>query len=390
MRASHRQRFGAEPAFLVRAPGRVNLLGGHVDYSEGWVLPCAVTPALWLAASPRPGRRLALHLPDLGFGGELELDRLPPPVPERVDRAESPADLAAGVCWSLAELSLEVPGAALSVRSTIPIGAGMSSSAAFEVAFALALTRLAGRALGGLDLARVGRACENAYLGLGSGIMDQYVCVFGEADRALLLDCRTLTHRAVALPATVQLLVADSGVRRRLVASSYGDRAAECARALALLRRDRPGLATLRDLPPGELEAAVAELPTPLDRRVRHVVTECARVLRGAAALERGDLAELAAILRAAHESLRDDFEVTVPELDLLAETAWGAPGCRGARAFGGGFGGCVVALVDDGAVAELSAQLTQRFTAAFGREPALLVSRAGAGASVVDGAAPP
>jgi galactokinase len=371
---------------VVRAPGRVNLLGGHVDYSEGWVLPCAVAPALWLAASPRADRRLELALPDLGFAGGLELDRLPPPVPERVGRTGSPADLAAGVCQALGERELELPGVAVSVRSDVPIGAGMSSSAAFEVALALAWTHLAGRELGGLELALVGRACENRYLGLGSGIMDQYVCVFGEAGKALLLDCRTLTHRLVPLPPSVRLLVADSGVRRRLIASGYGDRAAECARALEVLRRDRPAPRTLRDLPPGELDAALAKLPSPLDRRVRHVVTECARVLRGVEALERSDMEGLAATMREAHESLRDDFEVTVPELDVLAETAWGVPGCHGARAFGGGFGGCVVALVDADAVAELSAQLTERFRSAFGRAPGILVTDAGAGAGVVDG----
>jgi galactokinase len=212
--------------------------------------------------------------------------------------------------------------------------------------------------------------------------MDQYVCLFAQPGAALLLDCRTETHRAVPLPPGLRLLVADSGVRRRLAASGYGDRAAECARALELLRRDRPALCTLRDVPLADLDAALAALPAPLDRRVRHVVTECDRVLRGARALGAGDLSEVAETMRAAHLSLRDDFEVTVPELDLLAATAWETAGVHGARAFGGGFGGCVLVLIDSEAADAVSDRLTGAFAATFGSEPSLFVTDAGPGAS--------
>ncbi|HVS63309.1 MAG TPA: galactokinase [Thermoanaerobaculia bacterium] len=379
----HRDRFGVEPTVLVRAPGRVNLLGGHVDYSEGWVLPAAIKHKLELAASPLRARRLELELPDVGWSGGIDLDALPPKLAERPERDGAPSDLAAGVVWALAERAIQAPGAALTVSSDIPIGAGVASSAAFEVALVLALARLAEIDLDPLTVARIGRACENGYLGLASGIMDQYVCVLGEPEAALLLDCRTETHRIVPLPAGLRLLVADSGVRRRLVGSGYGDRAAECRRALDLLRRERPELGTLRDLPLEDLDAAIAALEAPLDRRVRHVVTECDRVLRGAAALEAGDLEVFAEIVRAAHRSLRDDFEVSIPELDLLAETAWGAAGTHGARAFGGGFGGCVVVLVEADAVEAVGARLTSAFAASFGRPPGLLLTDAAPGTTV-------
>lgn len=370
----------------MRAPGRLELLGGHVDYSEGWVLPCAIEPALELAASACADRRLVLELPDLGASVTLELDRLPPPVPERREQCVAAGDFAAGIAWAFRRAGHALAGASITVRSAIPIGAGVSSSAAFEVATALALAQLGGCTLDPLEVAQIGRTCENAYLGLGSGIMDQYACLFGVAGCALLLDCRTLTHRTIPRPPGVRFLIADSGVRRRLVESGYGDRAAECARALELLRRDRPELRTLRDLPASGLETALEPLPETLRRRARHVVTECERVLHGARALEQGDLGALAAILRTAHESLRNDFAVTVPELDLLAETAWAAPGAHGARAFGGGFGGCVVVVVEEEAAGEVGERLAAAFVARFARTPRLLLSDAGAGAEVFAG----
>ncbi|HVR28115.1 MAG TPA: galactokinase [Thermoanaerobaculia bacterium] len=377
-----RDLYGRSPELVVRAPGRVNLLGAHVDYNEGWVLPGAIDRAIWLAGARGSRPLLRAASLELGSGGAVPLDRVPGPPGE----GRAPAgwiDYAAGVAWALAGAGLAVAPLDAVIGSELPAGAGVSSSAALEVAFLLAWREIGGLALDDLAAARLGRRVENEYLGVQSGIMDQFASLHGGRDSVVFLDCRTLEWERLPMPPGVAVLVADSGVRRRLVDGPLNDRRGECVAALEHLREASPELGALRDVTPAMLEAAVT-LPDVLRRRVRHVVEECARVRRGADLLRgRCDAGALGELVRDSHRSSRDLYQVSSPELDTLAEAAWSAPGCHGARLVGAGFGGCVAALVDEAAQGEVADAITRAFGARFGREPRFLDCRFGAGAGL-------
>ena len=370
-------RFGYQPSVVVRAAGRVNLLGGHTDYNEGFVLPVAVDRAAWVAAAPlgQPeGHIVALDLEEEAM---FPLRAVPP-------RQGNWADYARAVAWSLGQEGMQLEGMAAVLTSDVPTGAGLSSSAAVEVALACAWQALSGFDLDGKRIALACQRAENEYVGVRCGIMDQMAAVWGRADHALLLDCRLLDVELVPLPALVAIVVVDSGVRRELAASEYNQRRRECEEAVHRLSQHLPGIHTLRDMTAGQLAELQGHLPGVLYRRARHVVTENARVLAAAAALRAGDLAAVGQAMRQSHQSLRDDYQVSSPELDLLAETAWAVPGCYGARLTGAGFGGCVVALVSQGAVTDLCTTISQAYEARFARAPAITVCRAADGVSVV------
>lgn len=377
-------RFGGRPRWLVRAPGRVNLLGAHVDYVEGWVLPGAIDRAVWLAARPASGDRGTLEALDLGERGELDPARLPPPASERGGSAGGWLDLPQGVAWALGQRVGSVPPIDVVFGSDLPIGAGLSSSAAVEVAFALAWEAASNVELAGIERAQLGRKVENDYLGVGSGIMDQFASIHGRRGHLLLLDCRTLEHRELRLPQGLAVLVADTGVRRTLAGSSYNDRPEECRRAAELLRRRLPHVRTLRDVCADDLERYGAELPHDLLLRARHAVGECRRVPDGAAALAEGDTVRFGAVMRESHESSRDLYQVSIPELDLLAETAWTLAGCHGARLSGAGFGGCVTLLVDADAIGSVACSLERAFEQRFGKRCVTYAVRIADGASIV------
>lgn len=380
-----RRRWGRDPAVVVRAPGRVNLLGAHVDYSEGWVMPAAIDRAIWLAAAPATDEVLDVHALDRDDTQSLDLAALPPPVAERSAPRATWVDYPAGVAWALREAGFRPRGMRVVFGGDVPVGAGLSASAAVEVAFLLAWERLSGFALNGLTRARMGRRAENGYVGVGSGIMDQFASIHGRAARVILLDCRTLDHELLPIPPRTAVMVADTGVRRRLRESGFNDRRAECEEAVAILRRDLPAIRTLRDVPAAHFERWCHRLPDPIVRRARHAVEECARVRAGAEALRRGDLSAFGELMSRSHRSSRDLYEVTVPELDLLAATAWEVDGCYGARLAGGGFGGCVIALVADSAVATLAEAWTERYRALFGRSPEVFTCAVTDGAGIVD-----
>lgn len=393
-----RRRFGRDPAVVVRAPGRVALLGAHVDYNDGWVMPAAIDRAVWLAATPAangPGGRLVAL--DLDAEAELDPSALPPPRSERdvpdagaavVDAADGEdlawLDLPAGVARVLGE-SDQLPALDAVFGGDLPRGAGVSSSAAVEVAFLLAWRELAGIGPESrMELARLGRRVENEYLGVGSGVMDQFASLHGRAGHVLFLDCRHLAFERLAVPESSRVVVFDSGVRRRLSASGFDDRRAECVRALAILRRHLPHLEALRDLDEESLELHAHRLDPALRRRVRHVVRECRRVRTGAEALRRGDLEAFGAAMRRSHASSRDLYEVSIPELDALCAASWSDPGCLGARLMGGGFGGCVAALVEtEDDVPRLVETVEAAFEEEYGRRPASFVSRLADGATV-------
>lgn len=371
--------YGRPPAVVVHAPGRVNLLGEHVDYNEGWVMPAAIDRAVWLAVEAVDGQDVSLHALDFDQYARFELERLQPLAEPAVAHW---ADYPAGVAWAMRAAGYTLPGLRGVYRSDVPIGAGVSSSAAVESAFVLAWEILGALSLTGEQRALLGQQVENGYIGLQSGIMDQYASLHGVAGHLIVLDCRTLTHTLAPLPENVTILIANSGVERQLAGSAYNTRRAECAAAVVELQRYLSDVTALRDVAPAQLERLAHRLPLPIRRRAQHVVAECARVLDGAADLQRGDVARFGRKLILSHISLRDLYEVSIPELDILAASAWTTPGCYGARLTGAGFGGCVVALAADEAAEAVADHMRQAFEAEFGRIPAIFTTHAAAGAA--------
>ena len=365
-------RFGHPASVLARAPGRVNLLGAHVDYSEGWVLPGAIDRAVWLAAAPGGGRVVALDLDE-----EMQLS------PEPGSANGDWRDLVRGVQWALAERGLRPAGCDVVFASDVPQGAGVSSSAAVEMALLLAWESLSAWRLAGVERARIGQHAENGFLGVGSGIMDQYASLHGRRQSVLLLDCRRLEHEVLPLPPSLAVVLADSGVRRRLSGSGFNSRRTECGEAVARLAERLPQVRTLRDVSAAQLERHADLLSPTLLRRARHAVEECERVLAAAAAIREGRIEALGEQIRRSHESSRDLYETSIPELDVLAEAAWAVPGCYGARVMGGGFGGCVGALVERHAAAEVLAAMCGALAERYGSDHGGFVCRFDDGARV-------
>jgi len=361
----------------------VNLLGAHVDYSEGWVMPAAIHRAVWVAAGPNTRSQLDVEALDLDDHRVVDID--PPARPVALDsRSPSWVDYPRGVAWALREKGLWPGGMNAVFGGDLPRGVGVSSSAAVEMAFLLAWEEISGFEIEKVEKAQVGVLTENAYLGVQSGIMDQFASLFGRSHHVLCIDCRSLTHETVPVPDHLVLVVTDTQVKRRLVDSNFNDRRAECAEAVDRLRSDFPELQTLRDLPLESVEV-VDTLPEPFGRRARHVVEECARVHQGLEALRRGDLARFSGAVRGSHVSSRDLYDVSIPELDRLAEIAWEFEGCHGARLTGAGFGGCVVAVVERDGAEELVEQQRRGYLESFGSEPVSFVSEFAAGAGLID-----
>ncbi|WP_376791245.1 galactokinase [Thermoflexus sp.] len=378
-RAIHvfQERFGERPMLRARAPGRVNLIGEHTDYNEGFVLPIAIDRAIWVAARPRKDRRVRLVAADFEEEAEFSIDQLRPGM------LRGWAAYPAGVAWALEEAGMRLPGLEAVIAGDVPIASGLSSSAALEVAFAVAWTALGGHERSRLELARLCQRAENEFVGVRCGIMDQMAALFGRRGCALLIDCRSLETRPVPIPEEAVIVVADSGVRRALAASAYNERRAQCEEAVARLRTRYPGIRALRDVTPAQLEEARMELPELIYRRARHVVTENERVLQAVVALERGDLQAFGALLYASHRSLRDDYEVSSPELDTLVEAAGSVAGVYGARLTGAGFGGSILAVVRREAAPAAGEAMTRAYLDRFGRQPALFVVRPDDGATV-------
>jgi len=349
----------------ARSPGRVNLIGEHTDYNDGFVMPAAIGYFTSVSAARRTGRRLTLASEGFPPAAPIELDRLP-----RKPRGDW-SDYACGVLAELEDAGVRLAAADLRVTSTIPPGAGLSSSAAFEVAVALAMLALAGAQLDRVAIAELAQRAECTFAGARVGIMDQFAVLFGRAGHAILLDTRTLRHELLALPPHTRVVICNTGVRRALAAAAYNERREQCEAAVAVLRRHFPGISALRDVSMTQLEACERELPDPLLRRARHVVAENARVLDAAAALRRADAAALGALMNASHESLRDDYEVSCAELDAMVAIARGAGGVYGARMTGGGFGGCTVNLVEASAVGPFCALVAAEYRRATGRDAA-------------------
>ena len=369
-----RERSGGSPR-LFAAPGRVNLIGEHTDYNDGFVLPMAIERKTVVAAAPRDDRRIVVHSLAVGETAELDLDAAP-------TRGTWLAYVE-GVARVLEARGRRLRGADLVIGSDVPTGAGLSSSAALEISVGLALLSISGGALEPVQLALAAQAAEHEYVGTRCGIMDQYVSALAREGHALLVDCRWLQPEWVPLGNDVRIVVCDTNVKHSLATGEYNTRRAECEQGVARLRERMPEISALRDVTSEALTAHASALPEVVYRRCRHVVGENERTLRAADALRAADHATFGRLMYESHASLRDDYEVSVPELDACVEAARGVHGVFGARMTGGGFGGCTVTLVAAVAVEELARALATAL-APFGKRPDVFATRAAAGAGEV------
>jgi galactokinase len=369
-------RYHQQPTLVVRAPGRVNLIGEHTDYNDGYVLPVAVDKAAWLAVAPHYEPWATVRALDMG-GDEktFPVDRVP-------SSSGGWADYPMGVVWAFLERGMQLTGIKSVLTSDVPVGAGMSSSAAVELAFAFSWNELSKLKIDLPNLALLCQLAENKYVGVNCGIMDQMISACGKAGHAMMLDSRSLERKYFSMPDGVAILVADSMVRRSLSTSEYNTRRAQCEQAVNILAQDLPNVKALRDVSIDELMQYQHQMPDVVYRRARHVVTENDRVLKLSRKLAAGEMNEVGEILVHGHNSLRDDYEVSIAELDTLVAAAVEVEGCFGARLTGAGFGGCIIALVADDAVSEVEDHITSVYTEKYSESPAVYVTRPADGVS--------
>jgi len=378
--AALRAVFGREPeaGLAVQAPGRVNLIGEHTDYNGGLVLPCAIDRGTVAVAARRSDALLRVHSTTLAATGEIDASVFA--------RGRGWLDYVAGVVAAFRSEGLPVPGLDIALASDLPRESGLSSSASLEVAIATLLDVAGHAGLDGATRARLAHRAENEFVGVPCGRMDQLASALGQPSAALRIDCRDFSVRAVPLPGErMRVLIVDSGVRRQLADGDYGRRRAECEAGLAAAREAGiapPGAQTWRDVEPARLAELERALDPPLFRRARHLLTENARVDATCDALASGDLARVGALLHEGQRSLRDDFEVSRVELDVLCELGEAAPGCYGSRLTGAGFGGCTIHLVEPSRAADVGASIARGFAQRFGRDPAMQLVAPAAGAS--------
>ena len=373
-------RYGRAPRGF-RAPGRVNLIGEHTDDNGGFVLPMAIDRSTYVAAAAREDRRVFVHSLNREESFEFDLDR-----PGETRRGIW-LDYVEGVARALESKGARLRGAEMMLLSEVPAGAGLSSSAALEVSSGLALASVSGAQVARIELALAGQEAEHTYVGAMVGIMDQFVAARAREGHALLIDCRTLEATHVPFDTSrVCVCITDTNVKHELSASEYNARRAECEEGVRLLRSFLPGIEQLRDVSVEDFERHAEHLPEVVRRRCRHVVTENERTLAAARALRAGDLAGMGRLMYESHYSLRDDYEVSSPELDVLVELARGLGGVLGARMTGGGFGGSTVTLLSRERFADFERAVTDEYRKRFGFAPTVYVSEAGGGAEEVIG----
>jgi galactokinase len=370
--STFQEHFKQAPTLLVRAPGRVNIIGEHTDYNDGFVLPAAIDRAIYIAARPRVDTTVRLVSADFNARSQFDFDT--------VDDPDLPgwSKYPRGALWWLQEHGHYVPGFDAVLGGDIPIGAGLSSSAAVEVGMIELGLALGGGKMAQVDKALAGVEVEHQFIGMPCGVMDQMASAMGKAGHVLLIDCRTLGTDPIPVPGSASIVIMDTAKQRGLVDSEYAARREQCETAAEKL-----GVAALRDANSAQLEAAKADLGDMLYRRARHVISENSRVQVAVMALRAGGLKTVGQALRDSHASLRDDYEVSCAELDAIVEIANAQPGCYGARMTGGGFGGCAVALVENGAVDAFVAAVGPAYTARTKLTPRLYVCQAAAGSGV-------
>lgn len=368
--AFHR-RYGRGATLLARAPGRVNLIGEHTDYNDGFVLPMAIDRNIWIAAEPAEGAEVELESLEFGEQGSFALEAL------------SKSDLLwleypKGVAWALRKTGHPLRGFRGIIAGDVPIGAGLSSSAALEMAVIRLFAEIGGFDIAVPEMATLGRSVENEWIGASTGIMDQTISAGGVAGHAVLLDCRSLERTPVPLPKGTVVIVLDTSTRRGLVGSAYNERHAQCEAGARHF-----GVPTLRDLSPEALEHDGGGLDETTRRRVRHVVSENVRTLAAAEALKHGDAPAFGALMNESHVSMRDDFEISCAALDAMVECAQGQVGCFGARMTGGGFGGCAVALVREETASDFIEGVAETYKERTNLDAAIYPCRAVGGAEV-------
>ena len=368
--------FGGRPR-LFRAPGRVNLIGEHTDYTGGLVMPAAIHFSTWVAAGRREDR--TIRAVSEGFPGALEFS-----LDQTRNRQGNWTDHVAGVAATLEAAGHRLRGANLLIRGEVPVGSGLSSSAAIEVATALALLKNSDLFMEPMQLALLCQRAENEFVGMRCGIMDQFASCFGRAGCALMLDCRSLEFELVRLPPDVQLVICNTMVKHDNATSEYNTRRAECEEAVRLLAQELPGIRSLRDVTFVQLDQHRGRLPEMIYRRCRHVITENDRVRQAARAFQIGDSAKLARLMADSHRSLRDDYQVSCSELDLMVEIASRQRGVSGARMTGGGFGGCTINLVAVADSLEFQRNVASEYQLRTGLSPDIFICEASAGAESV------
>ncbi|MBN1401317.1 MAG: galactokinase [Anaerolineae bacterium] len=358
--------YGVEPNLMVAAPGRVNLIGEHTDYNDGFVLPTAIDRHVVVAASPRADRQVRLYALDLEGQAEFGLDQ--------IEHAGQGAwsNYERGVAWALQGAGYALKGLDAVLTGDVPIGAGLSSSAAVEVATAFVFQQLSSLELDGVQRALLCQKAENEFVGMRCGIMDQYIISLGKKDHALLIDCRSLDYELVPVPQGVSLIICDTRKQRGLVDSEYNTRRRECELGAEIL-----GVRALRDMTPELFARRQDELEAVTRMRCRHVVTENQRVLDAVQALRADDVPRFGALMNASHVSLRDDYQVSCVELDAMVEAAWRQEGVYGARMTGAGFGGCTVNLVAEGVAEAFQGRVAQAYAEATGLVPEIYICRA-------------
>ena len=372
IRREFEERFQTPPALVVRAPGRVNLIGEHTDYNDGFVLPLAIDRAVWIALRPRADRQVLAHSLDFAGSMTFALDKL--------TRAEEGwAEYVKGVAWALQEAGHRLHGWEGVIAGDVPVGAGLSSSAALELAVARAFAAASELPWDAATMALLGQRAENEWVGVRCGIMDQMISAAGRAGHALLIDCRSLHTEAVPFPPGTTVVVLDTGTRRGLVDSAYNERRRQCESAARTF-----GVSALRDVSSACFEAECGRLDEITRRRARHVVTENERTLQAADAMRRGDAVAVGRLMNTSHASLRDDFAVSSRELDVMVECGRAHPACLGIRMTGAGFGGCAVALVQSHQAEAFTSAVAADYQKTTDIVPVLYVCAATEGATVV------
>jgi galactokinase len=374
LRILHEQRYQSRPEIFA-APGRVNLIGEHTDYAEGFVMPAAIDFATLAAISPRTDGQVVIYAENYAEERAYPADALP------TEATGHWADYPLGVLAILAGEGYTIPAFSLSLWGDVPLGSGLSSSAAVEVATAAAVTGLMGVDIPRPSLARLCQRAENEFVGANCGIMDQFISANGAADHALLLDCRDLSFKLAPIPENVALVIANTMVKHSVAGTGYTTRRAEVEEACAILATHRPEIKFLRDATMADLDAWGHEIPPNAFKRARHIITENRRTVEAAEALLRHDLPTLGRLMHEAHVSYSQDFEASCVEADTMVDLAQDLPGLIGARLTGGGFGGCTINLVDKDSAAAFAQALKVRYQQATGIDPEIHICHASAGA---------
>ena len=369
-----RERFGASPR-VYRAPGRVNLIGEHTDYNDGFAMPAAIEFYCWVAVGNREDRKLSIYSEEFSATAEADLSST------ATAPSKSWSDYPIGVALQLEQAGFRIRGANLLIESEVPMGAGLSSSAAIEVATALALAEQSGASPDRVQLARLCQKAENDFVGARVGIMDQFISLHGQKDHALLLDCRALSFESLAIPDSVKLVISNTMVKHELAFGEYNRRRADCEEAVRRLAGVLPGIRALRDVSLEQLETHRGVLSDVIYKRALHIVTENARVLDAADALRAGDIERFGKRMAESHRSLRDLYEVSCMELDLMVDLAYQQKGVYGARMTGGGFGGATINLVDSRYAGEFKEKIAKAYQKETGLIPQIYICKPAEGA---------